>query len=238
MTTPLVTLIISLVFGLLPGFAWLAFYMGEDNHGEPKRLIAFTFVAGMAFGFFAVTIERGLTPALGRWGVGELSIVSLLVLALVEELVKFAAAYFAATRSPQFHEPIDAMIYMIVAALGFATLENIGAIANIPGSVLFVPAALETISFRFVGATLLHTLTSGIIGFHWAIGMVHKRTVSWLLAGIALAAILHACFNYLIINYGNGAYTLVFLVIIGFFVLNDFEKIKTVPGKINVNNQN
>jgi RsiW-degrading membrane proteinase PrsW (M82 family) len=230
--TAIAILVASLVFGLLPGFAWLAFYLGDDSHAEPKRLIVFTFIAGMAFGFFTVAIETGFTSLLGRWNITELSIVSLFGLAIIEELMKFAAAHFAVTKNPEFKEPIDAMIYMIVAALGFATLENIGAIANLPANALFVPALFETISFRFVGATLLHTLTSGIIGYYWALGMVRGKTMRYLLSGFAIAAVLHTCFNYLILNYGNGAYTLVFLVIVGFFVLNDFEVLKKIPERI------
>jgi RsiW-degrading membrane proteinase PrsW (M82 family) len=230
--TTIAVLVASLIFGLLPGFAWLAFYLGEDSHAEPKRLIAFTFVAGMAFAFFTVAIETGFTSLLGRWNIAEFSIISLFGLALIEELMKFAAAHFAVVKNPLFREPIDAMIYMIVAALGFATLENIGAIANIPASALFVPTLFETISFRFVGATLLHTLTSGTIGYYWALGMVRRKTVRYLMFGFAIATILHTSFNYLILNYGNGAYTLVFLVIVGFFVLNDFEELKKVPEQI------
>jgi RsiW-degrading membrane proteinase PrsW (M82 family) len=30
-----------------------------------------------------------------------------------------------ALRDPEFDEPIDAMLYMIIVALGFATIENI-----------------------------------------------------------------------------------------------------------------
>ena len=229
--TAIAILVASLVLGLLPGFAWLAFYLGESSHAEPNRLIVFIFVAGMAFGFFAAAIETGFTFLLNQWSIAEFSILSLFGLALIEELMKFAAAHFAVIKNPLFKEPIDAMIYMIVAALGFATLENIGAIANIPATALFVPAILETISFRFVGATLLHTLTSGTIGYYWALGMVQKKITRYLAFGFALAAILHTCFNYLILNYGNGAYTLVFLIIVGFFVLNDFEKLKTTPGQ-------
>jgi RsiW-degrading membrane proteinase PrsW (M82 family) len=230
--TAITILVMSIVLGLLPGFAWLVFYLGEDDHAEPRRLITFVFIAGMAFGFFTVALEGGFTNLLGHWGIAEFSLISLFGLALIEELMKFAAAHFAVTRNPLFKEPIDAMIYIIVAALGFATLENIGALASIPANALFVPALFETISFRFVGATLLHTLTSGIIGYYWALGMVRKKVALHLLFGFAIATVLHTCFNYLILNYGNGVYTFVFLLIVGLFVLSDFEELKKIPEKI------
>ncbi len=220
-------LILALIFGLLPGFAWLFFYLGEKPRPEPKRLIVFTFIVGMAFGFFTVAIEMFFNNAAAGIGIQELSIGSLLGLALIEEVMKFAAAHFAITRSPEFNEPIDAMIYMIVAALGFATLENIGAIANLtPQAGLLIPAVLATISARFIGATLLHTLTSGLVGYQWALGIVKGKVKEYLFVGLVIAAILHASFNYLILTYGASAYSVVFLLVIGFFVLSDFEKLK------------
>lgn len=227
-------LVIALVAGLLPGFAWLVFYLGEETHPEPKRLIAFTFIVGMAFGFFTVAIENIFT----QWTTGNIPLQllpflplvgSLLGLAAIEETMKFAAAHFAISRSPDVTEPVDVMIYMVVAALGFATLENIGAIAGLsPTSALF-PAVFETVSLRFVGATLLHTLTSGIVGYYWALGIVRGKTWQYLAVGIPIAAILHAAFNYLILTYGGAIYSVVFLLVVGFFVLADFEILKSKP---------
>ena len=219
-------ILFAIIFGLLPGFAWLFFYLSEDPHPEPKRLIVFTFLVGMAFGFFTIGIEQIWNGFTSNFGVDEFSILSLLGLAFIEEIMKFSAAHFAINKNPAFDEPIDAMIYMIVAALGFATLENIGAVSSIPLQAVYFPTVFATISLRFVGATLLHSLTSGIIGYHWAVGIVRKQVWEHLLLGFVIAAVLHTFFNYLILNYGTAAYSVVFLVVVGFFVLNDFEKLK------------
>jgi RsiW-degrading membrane proteinase PrsW (M82 family) len=205
------------------------FYLGEETHPEPKRLITFVFIVGMAFGFFTVAIENIFSSWASGIGIQELSLLSLFGLAIIEEIMKFTAAYFAINRNPEFTEPVDAMIYMIVAALGFATIENIGAISGIVPSATLVPAVLETISLRFVGATLLHTLTSGIVGYYWALGIVRGKVARYLLPGIAVAAILHATFNYLILTYGDAIYSVIFLIVVGFFVLNDFEQLKAKP---------
>ena len=223
----MVMLVISLVFGLLPGFAWLIFYLGEETHPEPKRLIVFTFVVGMAFGFFTVAIENIFSGWASGIGIQELSLLSLFGLAAIEETMKFCAAHFAVNRNPDVTEPVDVMIYMIVAALGFATLENIGAIAGLTPQAAIIPTVLETISLRFVGATLLHTLTSGIVGYYWALGMVRGKVAWHVVLGVAIAAILHTTFNYLILTYGGAVYSVVFLIVVGFFVLADFEAIKS-----------
>lgn len=219
-------LVIALTLGLIPGFAWLIFYLSEDPHPEPKRLILLTFFSGIAFGFFAIAIEQMFNGATMQAGIDELSVISLVGLALIEEFMKFGAAYFAVGKSPVLKDPLDHMIYMIVAALGFATLENIGAITNITTQTGLISAVLQTDSLRFVGATLLHSLTSGIIGYHWALGVMHGKVARNLIIGFVIATALHTFFNYLILNYGSIAYTVVLLVIVGFFVLNDFEKLK------------
>jgi RsiW-degrading membrane proteinase PrsW (M82 family) len=218
-----------MLVGLIPGFAWLIFYLSEDPHPEPKRLIVFTFFCGIAFGFFTIIIEQFWNGAMAQIGVAELSVVSLLGLAFIEEFMKFSAAHFAVGKSPELDEPIDAMIYMIVAALGFATLENVGALTNVASAAAhgaLIVTVFETVSLRFVGATLLHSLTSAIVGYHWALGMARKNVLEYLISGFLIATILHATFNWLILNYEDVGYSVLFLLIVGFFVLNDFEELK------------
>jgi RsiW-degrading membrane proteinase PrsW (M82 family) len=218
-------ILLPLLLGILPGFAWLIFYLEEDPHAEPERLIIFTFLTGIAFGFFTIIIEHFFTEFAGSLGITEFSIISLLVLAAIEETVKFASAYLSISQTPEAKDPIDPMIYMIVAALGFATLENIGTLANIPTNG-FLPSALQTLLFRFVGATLLHTLTSGIIGYYWSVGASRNKAGWYIARATILAALIHATFNYLILNYENLAYAGLFIIIVGFLVLNDFEKLE------------
>ncbi|MEK7077450.1 MAG: PrsW family glutamic-type intramembrane protease [Patescibacteria group bacterium] len=237
--------VIAVLLGLLPSFAWLIFYLKEDSHPEPKRLIALTFLAGGLFAFFAFFAQLFLVRLLcGTSGLessrpfeclsaadGRLPFfltfpIFLAAFALLEEVVKFAAAYFSVHRSKAFNEPVDAMVYMVVAALGFAAVENLGIVnfgalpAGTPWSETF-----QTISMRFIGATLLHALSSAIVGYYWAASIRDfglKRPLLW---GLFLATALHAMFNYLILTYETATYTVVLLVVIGFFVLNDFEKL-------------
>jgi RsiW-degrading membrane proteinase PrsW (M82 family) len=229
-----------LLLGILPGFAWLVFYVKEEEtHRESKRLILLAFASGMVFGLVAVILENLLNTAAMGIGIEELSLVGLVAFALIEEVTKFAATYLAIGRSKVMHDPVDLMIYLIVASLGFATLENVGALATFwihaRGTVLassFAASFAEALSLRFVGATLLHSLTSGVAGYYWAIGIARRKVTRYLTIGLALATVLHAFFNLLILDYGNVAYALVFLTLLGFFVLNDFEKLKVVEQSV------
>ena len=219
--------LLGAALGLLPGFAWLIFYLQEDLHPEPKKLIGLTFIAGAASAFFALGFELLANKALTAIGISYLTAVSLFALALVEEGMKFAAAYLAVHKNRNFNEPVDAMIYMVVASLGFATVENIGALAGGGQNQLALASTIfAATSLRFVGATLLHSLTSGLVGYAWARGIRDMNAVPHLLAGLTVASALHAVFNYLIISHGSIIYTAVFLLTIGFFVLNDFEELR------------
>src|SRR5271170_6817740 len=102
-------LYVALLFGLLPGFAWLVFYLSEDPHPEPRRLIVLTFFSGIAFGFFTIIIEVFFNKFTANIGLAEFSIISLLCLAFIEEFMKFAAAHFAIMKTGEPDEPIDAM---------------------------------------------------------------------------------------------------------------------------------
>ncbi|MEK7076654.1 MAG: PrsW family glutamic-type intramembrane protease [Patescibacteria group bacterium] len=217
---------LTILFSLLPGFAWLFFYLKEDLHPEPKKLIISTFLMGMAFSFFALALQIIIRPFLGGWGFAEYAFFSLFILAITEELMKFSAAYFNVHADPAFDEPVDAMIYMVIASLGFATVENIAAVHGNQSPGALLSDVLQITSLRFVGATLLHTLTSALVGYFWAVSIREFGQKRFIVYGLVLASALHAAFNYLILSYGNIAYSLLLLGIVGFFVLGDFERLK------------
>lgn len=214
-----------MVLGLLPSFGWLAFYLREDlKHPEPKKLIFFTFLAGAFSTVFVLQTQM----ILNRW-IDDLvlpyGLVYFLLLAAIEEIFKFLAVYFAVGYRKEFDEPIDAMIYMIVAALGFAAVENVASIVQSFNAVSTGP--LETVTLRFVGATLLHTLSSGLVGYYWGRAMAKKSDYSGLIIrGLIFATLLHAIFNYFIINLESLAVPLIFLIFAALFILNDFERLK------------
>ncbi len=229
------TLVIPLVLALLPGFIWLIFYLSEDSHQEPKTLVALTFIAGAASAFVALFAQyylnqSGITGSPIRLGGSDsLSfsfILSLTLFSAIEELCKFGAAYLVLRRSKEFNQPIDAMVYLVIAALGFATVENFGVAFPGQGSSPALQILIETLALRFIGATLLHTLSSGLLGYYWAMSIRRFKMLTPLLFGILAATLLHAGFNYLIIRHENVFYSLAFVILAGFLTLNDFERLK------------
>ena len=73
--------------GILPSFIWLYFLLKEDaKHPEPKTLIVFTFIAGMAAVPLVLPLEQYTRAHLSNnWSI-------LASWALIEEVLKYAMA--------------------------------------------------------------------------------------------------------------------------------------------------
>ncbi len=225
----------AIILGILPGIIWLFFYLQEDLHPEPKKLLAKTFLIGGFFAFLALLVELLADCSLVRnfqncFGEGNspipLSIAIIIIFSLIEEVAKFMGAFVSVHKNPAFNEPVDAMIYAVVASLGFATVENIGAIGFEASQGGFITDPLEIISLRFIGATLLHTLAFAIVGYYWALSIRDFGKSRLILVGIAIATGLHALFNYFILEYGRMILPVLLLLVAGFFIISDFEKLK------------
>jgi len=236
------------ILAILPGLTWLYFALQEDLHPEPKKLIALTFAVGILFAFIAGFAQVVLDSYLSRLNpatfpfnlYNRYSLFAIFAFALIEEISKFGAAYFAIHKNTAFDEPVDAMIYMIAASLGFATIENIGFLYQWANQY---SAAAQGLAFlgslygifelsliRFMGATLLHATTGGIIGYFWAQSIRRFKSRTLIYTGLLFATILHTAFNYLIINSPRQNpvfYSFLLIIIAAFFVLYDFEKLKT-----------
>jgi len=122
-----------------------------------------------------------------------------LVPALVEEYLKYSVVKLKVLKHSEFDEPIDAMLYCIIAGLGFAAIENLLVIFKVSSPDL--AETLSTIGFRFVGATLVHALASGIVGYWLALGILYTKHRKKLISiGLLIAIFIHSCYNYLIIT--------------------------------------
>ena len=123
------------------------------------------------------------------------------------------------------------MIYMITAALGFSAVENILFLFN----VLVVEGAnsntfLFTGNLRFLGATMLHIVTSAIFGTCLSLAFYRgkiAKTIAWFV-GLTIATALHVLFNFFIIVDEGGSVlkVLVCLWAVAMFVILLFEIVK------------
>lgn len=193
--------VISFIGGILPAVLWLEFWLRRQSHREPRHLLIGAFALGMASVFVAGPLEKVVNLY-----VLEYTAISLLLWALIEELVKLLGAHFAGLRTRFCDDAVDPAIYLVTTALGFAAAENILFLFD-AFSDGDVSKGVTTIIFRSVGATVVHIISSGIVGIAigWAFykSKVLKRIA--LVVGLAVAVALHAAFNGFIINAGEQA---------------------------------
>lgn len=224
--------------GSLPVLVWLWFWLREDKKNpEPRKYIFLAFVFGMLSALLVLPVEEFLSRLLP-----EVGLIPIITFAFAEELFKYFGAYFSSLRKRYMDEPIDAIIYMIVIALGFAALEN----------TLFLMHSLKTTggnitqafsvgNIRFIGATLLHTVSSGVIGLFVALSFYKKKVLKkrYLLTGITLSVILHTFFNFFIIKTDSSQMFITFGMIwsVAILLIFLFEVVKQIKKKnIIINN--
>lgn len=229
---PYATAGLLVALGLLPSLVWMFFFYRQDCHPEPKYLITKTFLMGIIISPIAVLLQMGfnqvgfLTPLNALIAQGSLFF---LWAAFVEEFVKYYAVRIIALTDPAFDEPVDAMIYMMMAGLGFAAIENILVLFRTVGDG--VQATILVWTLRSVGATLLHALSSALVGYFlalsWFFRAHHKKL---LIVGLLVATLFHFTFNIFLATADNQLRGLLLsvglLCLMAFLVFILFDKIK------------
>ena len=219
--------IYALLGGILPALVWLAFWLREDKKNpEPRGLIRKTFLLGMLAVVLVLPFQKGVEMIFG-----EIALTAIVFWAIFEEVFKFCAGYFGGLHTVEDNEPIDPIIYMITAALGFVALENtLFLLGPILGADL--TQSIVTGNLRFIGASLLHVVASGIVGVGLAFSFYKSKLAKTmtLIFSLAAAIIFHVIFNMLIISHGNRGTTIAFFMVWGGVValLLMFEKAKSI----------
>lgn len=189
-------IIFALLGGILPTVFWLNFWLREDRHQEPRHIVFGSFLIGMIGVFFAIPLEH-----ITNLYIPDFTVAALFCWAAIEELIKFLAAYIMALKTRFNDEPVDAAVYLITSALGFSALENVLFLLE-PLADGDIAKGIATINLRFVGATLLHVVSSATIGVFIGMAFYKSKTTKKILTsiGIMIAIILHTMFNSFIIR--------------------------------------
>jgi len=122
------------------------------------------------------------------------------------------------------------MIYLITTALGFAAVENMLFLIN-PFENKDIVLTIFTGNMRFVGATLLHTISSATIAMFISFNFFkHKlEKIIFTIIGIISAIFIHGVFNMLMIgDQSNSIIALELIWITVIIILFAFEKIKKI----------
>lgn len=196
-------LLTVLTLAVSPGLFWLWFFYKRDKlEPEPKALIARTFFRGVLVALPIIIVQAfflSLPPLL----------LYIVIAPITEEYGKYLVVRRGIFNNAEFDEPIDGIIYAAAAALGFATIENVGYLLGsylAPEEILGTGATVSSaVLFLFVVRSLLsvpgHALWASFWGY--ALGVAKfsspERGKQLIRNGLALAMFSHGLFNALLI---------------------------------------
>ncbi len=219
-----ITILIALIGGTIPSFVWLWYWVKEDDIKKPPLgLIALTFITGMLMVMVVIPIQKFFSTQ----SINQTELI--VIWAACEELLKFIAFAIIALRSSYCEEPIDYPIYCMTAALGFAALENTLFILK-PVGLQDATVTLLTTNLRFLGSTLLHSISTGFIGLMMGLAFFQTRffKTGSIILGFILAIGLHSIFNFFIMknNGENFLQVFAFLWVVSIISILVFEKVR------------
>ena len=217
-------LVLAFLGGIVPSLLWLWFWLREDKK-NPERIGLFMiiFIMGMLAVICVLPIQKFIQEGVNshQW--------QLVLWAATEEIMKYMAVLVVLHKTKHANEPIDWPIYLITAALGFAALENALFLIK-PLSMGQDTVSLLTGHLRFLGSTLLHTVSSGILGIALGISLrMESLNRKWFfLMGLVGATALHSVFNFFIIDSSGENFLKVFafLWVVAIIVMLIFEKLR------------
>lgn len=175
--------IIAFLLSLLPAglFIWL-WYLRHHERPVPARTVTLAFLAGLVLLLPAFWIEQlaeriwgVISPGTAHYFVGAVlplthpldillpALATFLVVALVEEGLRYGLLRIWIRRSKVIDQVFDGLVLGVAAGLGFATLEN-----TIYFLGLFQTGSYDTLVFvfflRFLISTLAHISFGGLMG--------------------------------------------------------------------------
>jgi len=207
-----------LLLAFAPGLTIaLYIYLRDRYEREPFKALAVTFVLGAIGAIAAAMLEAAFPYRETSATLIATAANATLVVAPIEETVKFLAVWLLVYRSPAFNEPFDGVVYCVIASMGFATLENL--VYVLSGGM---HVALERAFVSVPG----HAAFGAIMGYYvgrarFDTGPKHR----WLLLqGLLYATIAHGLFDFgLLSRTGWGiactAVTFIAALIVGFLAI-------------------
>ena len=188
------------LLSVVPAFALAAYIWYADvTTSEPLTLLVGTFVLGVLFAGFAAIINT-LASAVTVIPVVGMALFFYLVVAPVEETVKWLAIRLYAFRSDQFDAVVDGAVYGAMAGLGFATIENaiyitqgLGPTASLGSQA--VADAGQTAAVRLLAGPG-HVIYSAFAGYYLGLAKFNRENAGPIVVkGLLIAVFIHGTYN-------------------------------------------
>ena len=190
----------ALLLAGIPALLWLSYFYAQDRHEEaPKGHVLGTFLLG-AFvagpsAAFIIELSAGSFAPLPGFSVlaPERWVYAIAIVGIAQELGKYLVVRYTLYVSAEFDEPIDGIVYLTAAGLGFATYQSYRFLQSTGGEIYLSAGAAQC-----VVTALAHASFAAVMGF--ALGRAkfppggrsHRSTT--LVIGLLAAALLNGWF--------------------------------------------
>lgn len=223
--------IVAFLLSLLPAvfFLWM-WYLRNRDRSLPAGSIALAFALGGFLVGPAFLLERWadklwsivsphtehyyggtVLPLLYAQDILYPALATFLIVAVVEEGLRYCAMRFWMKRSRTIDQVFDGLLIGVAVGLGFSTIENTLYFRN-----LLDGQEYDTLVFvfflRFLISTLAHISFAGIMGVLIAQGVFHMfRSRSFMILAFFVPWFLHGLFD-LLLGIGHGLYAVLILI--------------------------
>jgi RsiW-degrading membrane proteinase PrsW (M82 family)/ribosomal protein S18 acetylase RimI-like enzyme len=176
-----------LALAIAPSLAICIYIFYKESHNrEPAINLVMSFLWGMLTIVPAALIEWNLNPNIPR-NVAGILFICFIGIALVEEVCKYVVLRYYAFNRTSFDEPLDGIMYSVMVAMGFATVENI----------MYVTDHGFTVAFMRMFTSVPGHATFGVIMGYYAgkakFDMANRKKL--LFTGVAWATIAHGFYD-------------------------------------------
>lgn len=160
---------------------------------EPRALLLKSFFLGM-LAIIPPVIVQLLAEMLGfnrHENIATTAFYAFIIVALSEELSKYAVLRLYAYPKKEFNEPFDGITYSVMIAMGFATLENIFYVFD--GDV---ERGVEVALLRMITAVPAHAADAVLMGYFAGLAKFRHDGQSLLFTAIMVAVIAHGMYDF------------------------------------------
>ena len=184
----------TLLITIVPSFLILLYFFLSDRFKEPKGTIAIVFVLGILICLPAGILNNFMFVNFGGVGSGKDLTHSFLGPAWTEEILKFLVLYAIVLRRAEFNEPMDGIVYGVVASLGFATYENYDYVFRLAETWEIAPQQLAI--WRSYSAVPMHGLNGCIMGFYFGM-YAFTGNKKFMIYSLLFPYLIHGFYNFL-----------------------------------------
>ena len=220
----------TLLITIAPSVIILLYFFLSDKFKEPKGTIALVFVLGVLICFPAGILNTFMTDNFGNAEDYNDLTYSFFGPAWTEEILKFLVLYLIVLRRNEFNEPMDGIVYGVVASLGFDTYENYDYVFRLAEVWEIAPEQMAL--WRSYSAVPMHGLNGCIMGFYFGM-YAFSADKKFLYRSLYVPYFLHGIYNYLAVYSPLNIFIVFIMIGFAFYLHRELRILQNKKNKEN-----